>query len=463
MIKGYEQVVYGETFAPVARLTSLRMLTALAAKNGYHADHMDVIGAFLNPGIDEPEYMELPEGIEWLDSTAVKENGGDSSLVICRLLKALYGLKQAPLLWYKEIDTYLKSIGFLHSSFDPNLYTSDFQVFLLLYVDDILLISKLPSEIQRVKLLLSGKYKMTDLGRATCFLSIEINQRRNSITLSQSRFIQTILRRFQMENCNPVQTPLEPGTQPLDLDDPMTAEDQKTYQSLVGSLMYLAVATRPDLGFTIAYLSKYNSKATYRQLQTAKRTLRYLKATINLGLVYVRDQEGLPQDPLTGFSDADFAGDTQDRKSTGGFVFLMAGGAISWRSKKQSMVALSTTESEYIACSEATREALWLRGLYSELSGTKPVSSTPLNVDNQSAIDLSNRPRFHERTKHIDLKRHFTREALQNQEISIVHCPTEQMTADILTKALPRVLHWKHVGAMGLSLSEDRKETPQKC
>jgi len=210
VIKGYEQVVYGETFTPVARLTSLHMLTALAAKNGYRADHMDIIGAFLNPGIDEPEYMELPEGIEWLGSTAVQENGGDSSLVICRLLKALYGLKQAPLLWYKEIDTYLKLIGFQHSSFDPNLYTSDFQVFLLLYVDDILLISKPPSEIQRVKLLLSGKYKMTDLGRATCFLSIEINQRRNSITLSQSRFIQTILRRFQMENCNPVQTPLEP-------------------------------------------------------------------------------------------------------------------------------------------------------------------------------------------------------------------------------------------------------------
>ena len=285
VIKGYEQVVYGETFAPVARLTSLRMLTALAAKNGYHADHMDVIGAFLNPGIDEPEYMHLPEGIEWLDSAAVEENGGDNSLVVCRLLKALYGLKQAPLLWYKEIDAYLKLIGFVHSSFDPKLYTSSFEVFLLLYVDDILLVSRLPSEIQRVKGLLPEKYKMTDLGRASCFLSIQIDQGLHSITLSQSRFIQKILRRFQMENCNPVQTPLEPGPQPQDEDDPMSAEDQKTYQSLVGSLMYLAIATRPDLGFTIAYLSKYNSNATYRQLQTAKRTLRYLKATIDMGLV----------------------------------------------------------------------------------------------------------------------------------------------------------------------------------
>jgi len=148
VIKGYEQVVYGETFAPLARLTSLSMLTALAAKNGYHADHMDIIGVYLNPGIDDPEYMHLPEGIEWLDSAAVEENGGDNSLVVCRLLKALYGLKQAPLLWYNEIDAYLKSIGFVHSSFDPNLYTSSFEVLLRLYVNDILLVSRLPSEIQ---------------------------------------------------------------------------------------------------------------------------------------------------------------------------------------------------------------------------------------------------------------------------------------------------------------------------
>ena len=149
VIKEYEQVVYGETFAPVARLTSLRMpvLAALAAKNGYHADHMDVIGAFLNPGVDEPEYMHLPEGIEWLDSAAVEENGRGKCLVVCRLLKAFYGLKQAPLLWYKEIDTYLRLIGFVHSSFDPNLYTSSFEVFLLLYVDDILLVSRLSSEV----------------------------------------------------------------------------------------------------------------------------------------------------------------------------------------------------------------------------------------------------------------------------------------------------------------------------
>ena len=392
VINGYEQVVYGETFAPVARLTSLRMLTALAAKNGYHADHMDVIGAFLNPGIDEPEYMYLPESIEWLDSTVVEKNTGDNSVVVCRLLKALHGLKQALRLWYKEIDAYLKSIGFLHSSFDPNLYTSSFEVFLLLYVDDILLVSRLPSEIQRVKGLLSTKYKMTDPGRVSSFLSIQIDQGPHSISLTQSRFIDRILRRFQMQNCNPVQTPLDPGPQPQDNDDPMSIEDQKTYQSLVRTLMYLAIATRPDLGFTIAYLSKYNSGATYRQLQTAKRTLRYLKATIDMHLVYMRDQ-AVPSylgNTLTGFSDANFAGDTQDRKSTGGYVFKVAGGDVSWRSQEQPTVALSTTESEYIACSETAREAIWLCGLYSERSGTEQLPPTPMNVDNQSAIHLSN-------------------------------------------------------------------------
>jgi len=201
---------------------------------------------------------------------------------------------------------------------------------------------------------------MTDLGPATQFLSIEIKQKTHSITLSQSGFIHTILRRFQIDNCNPVQTPLEPGSQTQDQDDPLSATNQKTYQSLVGSLMYLAIATRPDLGFTIAYLSKFNTNATYGQLQAAKRTLRYLKATVDMGLVYMRDQENREFliALLAGFSDADFAGLIQDRKSTGGFVFLMAGGAVSWRSKKQLIVALSTTESEYIVCSETTRESL---------------------------------------------------------------------------------------------------------
>src|SRR5205807_2406935 len=218
VIKGYEQVTYGETFAPGARLTSLQLLIALAAKNSYHADHMDVIGAFLNPCIDEEEFMELPEGIEWLDPAMVRESKDQitGSQIVCRLLKALYRLKQAPLLWYKEIDSYLKSIGFLHSTFDPNLYTSSFEVFLLLYVDDILLVSRSTLEIQRIKKLLNTKYKMTDLGRATRFLSIEINQEETSIALSQFQFMQTILRRFEIDRCNPVQTPLEPGPQPLD-------------------------------------------------------------------------------------------------------------------------------------------------------------------------------------------------------------------------------------------------------
>ena len=159
MIKGYEQVGYGETFAPVGtrRLTSLRMLAALASENGYHADHIDVIGAFLNPGIDEPEYMHLPEGIEWLDSAAVEENGKENTLVVCQLLKALYGLKQAPLLWHKAIDAYLRWIGFVQWSFDPNQYTSSLEVFLLHYVDDILLGSRISSQVQRVQGLLSGK------------------------------------------------------------------------------------------------------------------------------------------------------------------------------------------------------------------------------------------------------------------------------------------------------------------
>lgn len=455
VIKGYEQSDFGETFAPVAKHTSLRMMLAQAALHQWEIDQMDVVTAFLNPPIDDEIYMQAPEGTDWLDPE-IQEGS------VCRLIKALYGLKQAPRLWYNHIDEHLRSMGFVQSQNDPTLYISSAlvteNVYILLYVDDLLVASGSRSLVDQTKNLLSERYRMTDLGPAKQFLNIRIDRLINgSICLSQERFVDTILERFGMTSCNGVATPMEPGAclvrstsenaEDSDICDP----DQHTlYQSLVGSIMYLMTSTRPDLAFTISSLSKFLAKPTTVHLAAAKRVLRYLKQTKNYGLTYRtldQDQDG----QLMGFTDSDWAGDRDDRKSTSGYAFTLQGAAICWKSRKQTVIALSSTEAEYISCSEAAREAIWLQRLFLDLSGSTP-DSTPmlLYADNQSAIKLSENPRFHERTKHIDIRYHFLRQAHENGQITVKYLATADMTADILTKSLPRDAHQRHTTGMGL-------------
>lgn len=226
---------------------------------------------------------------------------------------------------------------------------------------------------------------------------------------------------------------------------------QKEYQSLVGSLMYLMLSTRPDLAFMISTLSKYASAPTPEHLSAAKRVLRYLKETMDTALTYSsRHFETL----LEGYSDSDWAGDRDDRKSTSGYVYTLGGTAISWKSKKQAVVALSSTEAEYIGTSEAAREAIWIWRLFDDLSQhlqQQQQQPQQLYVDNQGAIKLTENPRFHERTKHIDIKYHFVQEAHEKGLINVKYVPTEDMTADIMTKALPLERHWKHMEGMGLT------------
>jgi len=492
VIKGYEQVPgidFGDTFAPVAKLVSFRMLMALSALYGWHVHHMDVVTAFLNPAIDEPVSMELPEGIEWLKPTLRKP-----STIQCRLKKALYGLKQAPRLWFQHIDSFLRANGFRQSGNEPTLYilweshtkespilkSSSGSLFLLLYVDDLLIASLNSGLIKQVKELLSTAYRMTDLGLARQFLNIKIerystmNKEDSSshthaklvyhVRLSQERFIDELLKRFHMVECNGTKTPLETGhdlrvqVPTISTESHLETSSQpinsttlilKEYQSLVGSLMYLMLSTRPDLAFTISTLSKFASAPLPIHLAAAKRVLRYLKATKTLALSFSSE---LRDAQLVGFSDSDWGGDRDDRKSTAGYVFTIGGTAISWKSKKQPVVALSSTEAEYIGTSEATREAIWLQRLLHELTQSdKPTNPQLLFVDNQGAIKLTENPRFHERTKHIDIKYHFVRQACENGLITVQYISTSKMTADIMTKALPTERHWIHLAGMGLS------------
>jgi hypothetical protein len=370
VIRGFEQVAgidFDETYAPVAKLTTLRYMLCQAALKGWKIDHLDVVTAFLNPKIDYDVYMKLSRETAWLDATLAKKTPH------VKLLKALYGLKQAPKLWHDSINGFLLSLGFRRTNADPNLYLRGDGLSILLYVDDILLFyhPHNGSAAASAKSSLMREYKMKDLGPARQFLGLEITQtthwlngraggRTTQITLGQEKYIETILKRFEMTEAHGAQMPMDPNVR-LDEQQPEQGGvpvGPTHYQSIVGSLMYAALGTRPDIAYAVAALSRYNSRPLTVHLTAAKRVLRYLKATKAAKLCYDAAHAG--SGDLHGYTDSDWAGDSADRKSQGGFVFAMGGAAVSWQSRKQSLIALSTLEAEYIACSDAVRETKWL-------------------------------------------------------------------------------------------------------
>jgi hypothetical protein len=355
VVKGYEQVKgidFDETYTPVVgKLTTLRYLLSFMAQNTWNSDHLDVVTAFLNPEIDKVIFAELPEGIDWLSESP--KTG------FLRLNKALYGLKQPPRLWHQSIDGFLLSIGFHKASADHNLHICNQGVMLLLYVDDIQLLyaESAKSRAIDVKETLMRQYKMKNLGPVKQFLGLEINRLPDgSVTLGQQSYINTILYRYGMENANTVNTPMDYKTRLDNMSNNADAEaDQAQYQSIVGSLMYAAQATRPDIAIAVAALSRYLLKPYKTYMTATKRVLRYLKSTADTKLIF--PGPGGSSEGLVGYTDSDWAGDRHDQKSQGSYLFKMAGAPISWKSKKQTVVARSTTEAEYLACSEATQEA----------------------------------------------------------------------------------------------------------
>jgi transposase InsO family protein len=454
VIKGYEQVKgidFNETYAPVSKLSTLRMLLAISAQKGWKIDHMDVKSAFLNPEIDNDNvYMSLPQGIEEVDPSL------SSSTV--RLRKALYGLKQAPKLWYDNINQFLLSLEFTQSTADPNLYITD-KALLLLYVDDILIIhtKQHGSRGDEIKRQLNERYKMTDLGQVQRFLGLEIGRSSAGITLSQSTYIHSIIRRFDLENAKETASPMDAN---VDLDNPLCNDKQVSdttlYQSMVGSLMYAALGTRPDIAFCVTVLSKYNVNPLQMHLTAAKRALRYLKKTSKYGLHFPSIEQH--NTSIVGFTDSDWAGSTGSRKSIGGYVFQMNEGSISWQAKSQTVVALSTLEAEYIACSDATREAIWLRRLQAEIDRLgDPTKSTPtpISCDNQGALKLIATGVLKAKTKHIDIKFHHARDEQEKGHVKFDYIASEDNIADLLTKGLPTPRHQMLTSKLGLYEVED--------
>lgn len=375
--------------------------------------------------------MEQPEGFS---------ETGDGRLV-CKLKRSLYGLKQSPRQWYKRFDSYMLRIGYRRCDYDCCVYVMSLDdgsfIFLLLYVDDMLIAANHLHDVNELKTKLGKEFDMKDLGAAKKILGMEIHRDRGAkkLWLSQKSYVEGVLSRFDMSKANPVSTPLANHfklslEQCPKTDSEIEGMSKIPYASAVGCLMYAMVCTRPDLAQAVSQVCKFMSKPGKQHWEAVKWILRYLKGTADRGIMFSREQGVVPS--VVGYVDSDYAGDLDDRRSTTGYVFTLAGGPICWKSSVQSIVAMSTTEAEYMAVAEAAKEALWLTGLVKELGVEQ--GGVQLHCDSQSAIYLANNQVYHARTKHIDVRFHKIRELLASRQILLQKVHTSENAADMLTK-----------------------------
>lgn len=439
--KGFSQkegIDYKDTFAPVAKMTTIRFVMAIAAHFDMEIHQLDAVTAFLNGDLHEEIYMEQPEGYD------------DGSGRCLRLIKSLYGLKQSGREWYNKIHMLLIDTGFTRSKSDYSFYSgTDGKSFILLYVDDILLFATDLSLINSLKAKLMAGFKMTDAGEAHYCIGLEITRDRaaKTITLSQKKYATSILERFGMNDSRGITTPMEVGFRPQKAQRPNhNPELRAQYQEALGSLMYLMTGTRPDLAYSVGVLSKHMSNPTEQHWTAIKRVFRYVQHTTDFGLTF----DGKTELRLEGYSDADYGGCIDTSKSTSGYAFTLGSACISWRSKQQSVVAQSTTEAEYIALTECAKEATWLHQVMVS-GGIEVALPIQLLGDNQSSIALAKDPKYHGKTKHIRLKYHYIRECIELLFIILSYISTHDMIADIFTKPLSRDKFEKCRTALGLS------------
>ncbi|KAL5733960.1 hypothetical protein ACOSP7_031821 [Xanthoceras sorbifolium] len=432
VVKGFQQkegIDYNEIFSPVVKLTTIRLVLKIVAAENLHLEQLDVKTAFLHGDLEEEIYMRQPEGFK----EAGKEN------LVCRLKKSLYGLKQALRQWYKKFDSFMSSSGFTRCQADHCCYIKRFDnsfIILLLYVDDMLVAGSDMQEIMNLKRELSKQFAMKDLGAAKQILGMRIKRDTKSETLllSQAEYIKKVLSRFNMQDAKPVSTPLGVHFRLSKEQSPKTEEERThmakvPYASAIGSLMYAMVCTRPDIAQAVGAVSRYMNNPGKIHWEAVKWILRYLRGTTNKTLCFKGGDT-----TLTGYVDADLAGNVDIRKSTTGYVYTLGGTAVSWVSQLQKIVALSTTEAEYVAVTEASKEMVWLQSFLEELG--KKQEDNVLYCDSQSAIHLAKNPSFHSRTKHIQLRYHFIRSLLEDGILKLEKISGAQNPADMLTKTV---------------------------
>ena len=407
-------------------METIRLLISQAAQFKWPIYQMDVKSAFLNGVLEEEVYVEQPPGYV----KAGKEGK------VLKLRKALYGLKQAPRAWNTRIDTYFKKTGFVQCPYEHALYVrkkDNDVLFVALYVDDLIFMGSNEKMVKEFKEAMTREFEMTDLGLMKYFLGLEVKQGESGIFVSQEAYAKNILKMYKMEDSNPVAIPMELGAK-LSKFEGGDRVDPSKFRSLVGSLRYLT-CTRPDIAYSVGVVSRFMEEPRHSHWKAIKRILRYIRGTESLGLYYSRTNEY----KLVGYSDSDWCGDVDDRKSTAGYVFYMGDTAFTWLSKKQPIVTLSTCEAEYVAASWCVCHATWLRNLLHELKMTQH-EATEIRVDNKSAIELAKNPVHHERSKHIDVRFHFIREKVKKGDMRMIHVASQDQVADIFTKPLPTAL-----------------------
>ncbi|KAJ9535627.1 hypothetical protein OSB04_un001233 [Centaurea solstitialis] len=433
-------------------LKSIRILMAISAYFNYEIWQMDVKTAFLNGKLTEDVYMEQPEGFE----------NPKNPNKVCKLLKSIYELKQASRSWNLHFDERIKEFGFAKSEFEPCVYTKfsgSIVTFLVLYVDDILLIGNDVPTLQSVKSWLSKCFRMKDLGEAAYILGIKIyrNRSKRLIGLSQSTYIDKILKKIRMDKSKKGFIPMQHGIVLSKTQCPVSSQDQDRmksvpYASAIGSIMYAMLCTRPDVAYSVSVTSRYQQNPGELHWVAVKNILKYLRRMKDMFLVFGGSEDEIS---VTGYSDASFQTDKDDFRSQSGYVFTLNGGAISWKSSKQDTIADSTTEAEYIAASDAAKEAVWLRNFLSDLRVVASISR-PIDIfcDNSGAVAQAKEPREHHKSRHVLRKYHLIREIIGRGDVRICKIPTEDNVADPLTKPLARVKHEAHANSIGMQYLE---------
>jgi hypothetical protein len=421
--QGYSQkegIDYEETFAPVAHLEAIRILQAFSVAKGFKMYQLDEKSAFLNGFLEEEVYVKQPPGFE---SVGFPHR-------VYRLRKALYGLKQAPRAWSGHLRGFLFSKGFEMSKVDKTLFLlrkGDDILIVQVYMDDIVFGGSSHSLVARFAEDMSKEIEMSMMGELQFFLGLQIKQAKEGTFVHQAKYTKDILKKFKMDDSKPLSTPMSTTTA-LDTDEDGEPVDQE-YQSMISSLLYLTT-TRLDIQFSVCLCTRFQASPRTSHRQAVKKIFRYLRYTTELGLWYSASSSLL----LFGFSDADFAGCRVDRKSTLGTCQFLGFALVSWSSRKQSSVAQSTTEAEYVAVASCCSQLLWITYTLNDFG--EECSHVPLVCDSTSAISVAKNPVLHSRTKHIEVRCHFLRDNVEKGNIDLIHVPTEKQLAVILTKPL---------------------------
>lgn len=424
--RGFQQEkILEDIYSPVAKTQTLKILLAYCCQFGLIIEQMDVETAFLNGKVKSEVYVKQPPGFE------------DGTDRVCKLLKALYGLRESPRDWYECFDKYMRELGFKKSKNDYCLYIliiKNETIFVILFVDDLLICGKNKRKIDEIKKALSKRFCMKDLGKVDRYLGIKINYNCNKgiMTLDQSEYIESLAIKYNLENAKLYRTPME---QNLCIEPAQSVSDDIKYRNLIGALLYISTSTRPDISYSVNYLSRFQNCYGETHYKYALRILKYLYLTKNLKLTYKRNSK---DEILDCFVDADWAGDKVDRKSTTGYIIRLFGNVIYWKTRKQGSVTKSSTAAEYVALSESVSEVKFMKNILSDLNVK---TDKPVNIyeDNSGAIAIAKYGNLTKNSKYIEVHYHFVNESYENGIIDIVKIETELNLADVLTKALGRV------------------------